>query len=270
MNLTSFVEQSDVRENFKKEFKKPTIPRRKDPVVMPQTKNFGIVGTAFDYLLRFYVKSLNPQAVEPYWIAENCLRPLKQTGLSQLYKRGYLIVTQARENYVDFLQSQQISDDLLRSTLLLAKLDSFYRAGKIDENLEQVDERDIEDLRKLLSMVAPNPFKSSGVVLLNPTFVSASVSRIKADADLVIDDLLIEIKTVKELSLESDDFRQLMGYYALSQIEGIEGAPPEHEIKRLGIYFSRYAYFHVMNVEDLIDKQRFPQFLEWFKLRANS
>ncbi len=91
----------------------------------------------------------------------------------------------------------------------------------------------------------------------------------EADGDLLIDDLLIDVKTTKELSLEREAFNQLIGYYSLYKIDGIDGAPPQHEVKRLGIYFSRYAYLHVIRVEDVIDAQRFPQFLEWFKERAN-
>ncbi len=269
MSLTSFVNQRDVREKLKQEFPKPKFTSKQELLAPPLTKNYGLVGTAFDYLLRFYVKQINPQAIERHWIAESSVNLLKRPGFKRLYEQGYLIITQAREEYAKFLATQQLSDELIKISLQLAQLDVLYRAGKIDGNLQDLDEKDIEDLRNLMALVEPNKLKSSGVVVLNPTFGVASKLVGEADGDLLIDDLLIDVKTTKELSLEREAFNQLIGYYSLYKIDGIDGAPPQHEVKRLGIYFSRYAYLHVIRVEDVIDAQRFPQFLEWFKERAN-
>ncbi len=269
MSLTSFIKQQDVREKLKQEFPKPKFTNKQELLAPALTKNYGGVGTAFDYLLRFYVKSINPQAVERRWIAESSVNLLKQDGSHRLYEQGYLIITQAREEYAKFLATQQLSDKLIKISWQLAQLDVLYRAGKIDGNLQDLDEKDIEDLRNLMVLVEPNKFKSSGVVVLNPTFGLASNLVGGADADLLIDDLLIDVKTTKELSLEREAFNQLIGYYTLYKIDGIDGAPSEHEVKHLGIYFSRYAYLYVIPVEDVIDSQRFPQFLEWFKQRAN-
>ena len=44
--------------------------------------------------------------------------------------------------------------------------------------------------------------------------------------------------------------------------------PPKHKINRLGIYSSRYAYLHIINVQDIIDEKAFPEFLKWFKEKA--
>ena len=45
--------------------------------------------------------------------------------------------------------------------------------------------------------------------------------------------------------------------------------PSDCEIKTLGIYFSRYAYFHFIDVRDIIREDTFPNFIEWFKKRAS-
>lgn len=70
MSLTSFLQKPDVKERFRQEFPKPTIPRRKDPQAPSLTQNYSNLGTAFDYLLRFYLKSLNSHAISKEWIAE--------------------------------------------------------------------------------------------------------------------------------------------------------------------------------------------------------
>lgn len=56
MSLTSFIKNKEVRELFTNEFKKPRgkiIGEIKSP---PLTNYFGMIGTAFDYLMRFYYK----------------------------------------------------------------------------------------------------------------------------------------------------------------------------------------------------------------------
>jgi hypothetical protein len=268
MSLSSFLEQSDVRARFRQEFSKPKLGENRDLLAPPLTGNYRLVGTAFDYLMRFYLKMLNPQAVEAGWIAEITLNALKRQGANRLYQQALFILTQARENYTEFLKSQEITDDLISSTLQLAKLDVIYRARRIDPNLQHVEPADIEDIKALINLVKWTQFKTEGVVVLNPTFGLGSVKVREADADLVIDDLLIDIKTTKNFKLEQDNFNQLMGYYTLSKIDAIDGAPPGHEIKRLGIYFSRHAYLFIFNVADVVPLLTFSKFLEWFQERA--
>jgi hypothetical protein len=268
MSLSSFLEKSDVRARFRQEFSKPKLGENRPLLAPLRTGNYRLVGTAFDYLMRFYLKMLNPQAVETGWIAEIALKALKQQGATRLHDQAFFIVTQARENYAEFLESQTLSDDLIRSALQLAKLDVIYRAGLIDPNLQQVESADIEDIKALITVVDWTQFKTEGVVLLNPSFGNGSAKVGEVDADLVIDDLLIDIKTTKNFKLEQDNFHQLIGYYTLSKIDKIDGAPPEHEIKRLGIYFSRHAYLFIFNVAEVVPLLIFPQFLEWFEKRA--
>jgi hypothetical protein len=78
---------------------------------------------------------------------------LKEKRLIRLYEQAYLIITEARENYANFLKTRQITDELIKSALLLSKLDSFYRAGRIDENLLGLNEKDVEDLTNLLAIM---------------------------------------------------------------------------------------------------------------------
>lgn len=316
MSLTSFLENRDLKEKFRQEFLKPTLSRRTNPLAAPLTKNYSLVGTAFDYLMRFYIEKLNPQAITHRWITEaspgclqNLLEYLKPQSfnnsklakldfesryqimplttkriLHTILKNGSIktrkevvetcerlhtndIVLKAKENYSVFLKTGQITDDLMKSTLLLAQLEPIVRRGGVYLNLGVIDDRDVTDLRNLSALLDSKTFRTDAAVLLNPTFGLGSVMVGGADADLVIDDMIIDIKTVKELALTGNYFNQLMGYYTLYKIDEIDDAP-QHEIRRLGIYFARYGYLHVMHTQDVVDISRFMQFLEWFKERA--
>ena len=178
------------------------------------------------------------------------------------------IVKDAKKVYSGYLAAGEMSDEVIKSTLLLAQLDPIFRGRPIDPNIGVVDKQDVVDLRKLISIVDPKLFKVKKLCMLNPTFGKASNLVRGADADLVIDDTLIEIKTIKDLKLERGYLNQLIGYYVLSQIGGIGEPSRKVEIKKLGIYYSRYGELYTFPVEDVIDKKRLPEFTKWFKKKA--
>lgn len=72
MSLTSFIEFPEVKEALQKSI--PIIKTglsSKDLKILPLSKDYGIVGTAFDYLLRFAIKKLKKRkCISDRWIAE--------------------------------------------------------------------------------------------------------------------------------------------------------------------------------------------------------
>jgi len=74
MSLTSFLERKDVRERFRQEFDMPRMKTKRELLAPPLSNRYSLVGTAFDYLARFYVKRLNPDAITKAWIAERAIR----------------------------------------------------------------------------------------------------------------------------------------------------------------------------------------------------
>ena len=54
MSLTSFLKDADeVRIVLEQTFEKPEIGITKEWLAEPQTANYALIGTAFDYVLRF-------------------------------------------------------------------------------------------------------------------------------------------------------------------------------------------------------------------------
>lgn len=300
MSLTSFLKNNqDVRARFRQEFKKPRFAVKKDLLAPALTKRYSLIGTAFDYLMRFHLKHLNPDAVTSRWIAELAVNKVIEAaitaaGLEVVYsaetgetwafdkaigeipapvtdetRKVKQIVEQAKEVYNEYLSSGEITDKLIESSLLLAQLDPIFRAGYIDENIGTVYEKDVTDLRNLISIVDPDTFRAKQLCMLNPNFGEASMLVGGADADLVIDDTLIEIKTTKRLELQRSHFDQLMGYYTLHEIAGVGELRPKPEIKKVAVYFSRHAYLHILDLHEIIDKHTFPDFVQWFIDRAS-
>jgi hypothetical protein len=225
------------------------------------------VGTAFDYLLRFVVQRLNPHAHGgDRWVAEHAV--LRLARFKTLYETGYEIVSDARMELEKYKKSGKIGNGLIKSALLLATLDPIVRANVGHENIGVVAEDDIRDLKKIASLVDEKVFTSSHLCLLNPTFGAGSLLVGGADADLVIDKTLIDIKTTKKFSLDRPYLNQVIGYYILHTIGGVGELKPKPVIENLAIYFSRHGYLHTMPVSELIDTKTFPKFVRWFKERA--
>lgn len=269
MSLTSFLENNpDVRDRFRQEFAKPKFSKGAKILAPPLTANYGAVGTAFDYLFRFLIQQLNPHAVgNPRWVAELVVAKYL-ADKPELLAKGKKIISRARHDLSVFLKEGQIFDALIESALMLATLDPVHRKKKGHELIGIFDKDDLQDLKNLVSAVDRKTFTSEGLCLLNPTFGEASRLVSGADADLVLDETLIDIKTVKDLSLERNYFDQVLGYYVLQHIGGIGKLSLKPKITKVAIYFSRYGYLHVMPIAEIVDPTTFPSFIQWFQARA--
>ena len=249
-------------------------------IAPPQTTNHPLVGTAFDYLLRFYVKRLNPKATDTKWIAECVVERGFFDSDKRRGRKANAVVAEARERYTKYLRTGRVGDELLRSLMMLAQLDPLSRGyvpefrvnsdGAIVPDFSFTDPSlaDIRDLRRLLSVVPPHLFRAKRVCLLNPTFGEASRLVGGADADLVIDGVLVDIKTTKRFRIAADVQRQILGYYILSRLGRVDRMPRRNRITRLGIYFARHGYLWTVNVKDIVDDRRLSTFAKWFVNRA--
>lgn len=277
MSLTSFLQNRDVRQRCRQEFVVPTMAVKQEILAPPRSNRYSLIGTAFDYLLRFYLKWLNPDAVTGEWVAELVREALLQdvpellkTGehsyvsITELTNKAQWIIEQAKAVF----SSRQITDQRIERTLRLAQLDPMFRAGVVDRNLGNVSKEDVEDLRHLISLVEPRLFKASRLCLLNPTFGEASRLVGGADADVVIDDAIIDIKTTKNLRLARDDVNQVIGSFVLHELAGVDGVTPKPAITKVGISFARFGYLHMIDVRSVIHPETWHGFVEWFIARA--
>lgn len=268
MSLTSFIKNNEVRKLFADEFKKPRGKISGEIKAEPVTNHYALIGTAFDYLMRFYLKHHYPEAIEKRWVAEiSCkLTEVKPS----VHKKAVKNLKFAKDAYSKFLKNGVLYEDILKSAILLAQLDPIYRAGYVDENMGIVDEDDIQDLRNLISLVNIEDFKADSYCLLNPTFNEGSILVGGADADIVIDNQLIDIKTTKKLEITREMFNQIIGYYVLGKIGGIgrEEKIEVSNINEIGFYFSRYGIKCMYKVEEIIDFNSLPNFIDKFKDKA--
>jgi hypothetical protein len=292
VSLTSLLRESDVRQRFNAEFEKPRFDL-KDPIVAtptdPSRAHAALIGTAFDYVLRLHVSIINDADVwARHWTAEIAVDrladhiaarvPVFPPGSNQSHRgvisKAQRIIREARREYDRCHEKRQVSETMLRHALLLAQLEQFYRGGMLSASFGKASSAGVADLKNLLTVSRRNPgiFRASRVCVLNPDFREASYLVGGADADILIDDTLVEIKTTKELKFTAETFRQLVGYFLLYKLgRGITIGPrPKPQIGSLGVYFARYGVFRSFTVDSVIDMAQLPNFLRWFKQRARN
>lgn len=293
MSLTHFVGLPEIRQRLEEQFVMPSLKTPDNIRVEPKTKSYGLIGTAFDYLFRFNLKRLNPAALTKRWVAEIALNLLPQdydveglkaeskstgtpievlkeiVGLEIKRQPGTLrekverLIAQAKQVYDAYIHSGIMSGDVIRAAVHLAQIDPIYRAGYIDPNLGEVDDLVIQELRELIEIVSNEAFIAKDYCLLNPTFGDASLEVGGADADFIIDGCLVDIKTIKSARFTRDQFNQLVGYYILHDIGGIDGER-NITITSLGVYYSRYGELCTFPVAPLLGKA-YSSFLKWFR-----
>lgn len=278
MSLTTILnystkEYKGFRSFLCESFPKPRLKHNK-PLLSPLISTTpSLIGTAFDYLLRFYLqKKYKSKVVSTGWVSENVIRGyFSKPGIAyQSFGYGEDLSAKdikrllAIKNKVPkkfnwcktvhgkFLRSSDKDTvQLLEACLFLARLDNIYRHGlpTVEELRALFDVRkgDIAELKSLIGCCSLDLFKPKAHIILNPGFGTDIIS---ADADLVVDDMLIDVKVTKHLKLSREHFNQLIGYYLLYLIGGI---PQKSKLKvsKLGIYFARHGLLWTVNIDQL-------------------
>ena len=107
-------------------------------------------------------------------------------------------------------------------------------------------------------------FTSKKSIHLNPEFGIGSDLVGGAAADLIIDDTLIDIKTISTLEFSITHYRQLIGYWILSKIGKINQTE-KVQINNIGIYFARHGILKIIPVSQFENLPSFADFINWFE-----
>jgi hypothetical protein len=288
MSLTSIISAKpfqELRDKFKTTFPRPDFNIKTEILAPPMTANHSIIGQAFDYLLRFHLEHKYKEKVNSSgsWVADSSFRHIHNSAeksdssvISVGYRRDIkkdkkqflkMLETEyssSKNNYERYLKSGHLTDELVKSCLFPARLDVTFRAGMIDANLGNEVDLDIQDVKKLLSIVNPEHFHVKDYCYINPTFGKGSGLVGGADADLIIDGTLIDLKVTKNLKLERDHLNQTIGYYILSLIGGVNKDENIRPIQNVGIYFARHGQLWKHSLSDIASDRTFLEFKEWF------
>lgn len=180
-----------------------------------------------------------------------------------------------------FVQTGNLSADLANYLLKMSNLDTLYRTMRVNFSppntdrafVEPIPQHEIDDLLALNEAIPKDMFRGE-TIWLNPDLSILNIDieppprkrvggGVKADADVIVDDMIVDIKTSRKKitqTLPLQDFCQLIGYFALASLEG------KHKIRRLGIYYARFGYLFEFPVPRALPKTGGRDaFLEWFR-----
>lgn len=171
-----------------------------------------------------------------------------------------------KEIYKEFITNKvDINEEIIDACLFLSRLDLMVRNPfKGNINLNPEDAGDISDLRQLHQNCNLEQFCPKEKIILNPTFGKAPELIGGADADLVIDSTLIDVKTTIELKLTRQYYNQLICYYILYLIGGLD-YHPDLKLDSLGIYFSRYDFLWTLPIGQVGNEKDFERAISGLK-----
>lgn len=268
MSAIEFMKNGKILKLINERVQKPILKEDRKILVPPISKNQMLIGTAFDYLLRFYIERNNKIGNKAKWISENVMDIYKlMPDNKKFFKK---IMSRARENHDRYVKNGILSNDLLESIVYISEIDGICRTGGITPLDISFQESDIQELKKLYSVIPDDIFKTMKKCYLNPSFGLASESIGGGDADIIIGNTLVDIKTTRIMDFKDDYFRQLLCYYILNILGGIDGSKTEVKIDKLGIYFSRYAYLFSFDVKDIAKEEDIEKLTDLFLEIAKS
>ena len=233
-----------------------------DTILPEGNVDWSIIGQAIDYRIRFYF---------PQEGARNHVEDLvAYDGAECVCKVGYLSDTVA-SCFFDELETfvadtkparrrldTDEEDKLLKFCVVLAAFDVFVRCGlhssilfksgpknSVEELLAVAELHWLDDLRRLSwgFYDTQNQLLYKHAVL-NPTFFGSGWVG-GADADLIVEDCLVDVKTTKNLLKETDWIFQLLGYTLLDFHDG-------YQIRNVAIYFARQQFFLLWSLDELM------------------
>ena len=178
MSFTSLLNIPQVRTIFKETFPVKGISAKPTGVIKapPITKRYALVGTAFDYLLRFFIEKTN-NCITQKWICESFMEqyikmpifyhptnPSEQFSRKEADKIETSILESATSAIINakslhhtYIHGDNLDDKLIKSCIILARIDGYARIGMMNYSFNtNVDDGDIQDLRNLISLVTPD------------------------------------------------------------------------------------------------------------------
>lgn len=328
MSLTTYVKTEEIGHRIDTIFPKPQNLSNAPLLAPPNTKNYMLMGTAFDYIMRFWLQRNYPNVERKNWVAKSALDRLgtyssflqiaiepsgmgmvpmfvtsTREGGQQIYtsvhealealpsdpgtfnklvetthppnfgmsafdeyclmKQCESILRLAEDRVNAYCRTGEMINELLMSAIDLAKLDGIFRSLTIPADLGRYDVGDVQDLRRLYEVIPEDEFKDHDRVLLNPTFGQASRMVGGADADLILDGRLIDIKTTKYLEIKTDAWRQIVGYGVLADLARTEDKKFP-KIDEIGIYFSRHGKLWTVPASQIYKKGEYGEFRRFF------
>lgn len=279
MNLKKFLETPKVRDLIDKNTKMPKYKIETEMKAEPLTKNYSLVGLAFDYFICYYLKEKHFREIhDPTWKAEKICNTIAQGKLNfsnhklfeiptkfMLNRRTPLkdekkikqlvkLLNSAQNSYHKYIKTGILSEETLKSCFYLAKIETSLNS-EYDSELDLIEQKDIEDLKNLINAMTHESFYFKDHCNIKLP-LSATFHPNLTEADLLLDDTIIDIKVTKTPNLTKAIFRQLVVYFILYNFNyatkfTLEKQVKSFDVNKMGVYFARHGLLYKFDAEDI-------------------
>jgi tetratricopeptide (TPR) repeat protein len=225
------------------------------------------MGTFTDYVIRkmFRDRLVNPDGriTEEKKLIAQLVDDRLQDLITDSSKINAESIRMIEEEGADWIRShrKETWEDCISASFKMSQMDSIYRAGAIGEihTLSTAEEEGISQYLHNILQWLKEDFGNAHEVLLNLILTHDDVC--PADADIIIDDTLFDIKTVKrphEYLRKSKN--QLLGYVALADHES-DSHPLDYIdtyacVEQTGFLFPQSLHTYRTSLEDYTDEDR--------------
>lgn len=154
MSLTDFINEPNVKEKLNKNFPNKGANIDRKMKCKPKTDNYSLIGMAFDYLARFIIEYNCNNVSKRRWIAENTLQKIK-IQVPKYSQKTERIYNKAKEEYDKYLRTGKITDDLIKGSLDLSRIELFFRSQRTNplEHIGYYKESNIQDFKCLINLL---------------------------------------------------------------------------------------------------------------------
>lgn len=252
MSLASVLKEKSTTAFLKGKIRAPKMVDRPPPRV--ERRSYPArMGTAVDYAIRFGLEARGGYPPQLHIVADTALRIVTEPAWARFRDAAEERYIKATYDLGDLQATPDLPASVAAACLRLAGLDNIVRARRFDDLEWEPDETAITELQELYALTPWATFRPRDWGVLNPRFGEGSSLLGGADADIVIDSCLIDIKTVSTTKPELKHIRQLAGYALLANRYGIGLAPEGSKIDPLALYFSRAGHLFRFSLDDCID-----------------
>lgn len=245
MSVTELIRNTEVQRRLDKLLPRTVRFQRAILRVPSVSGSPSLAGVAFDYAARLEFAYRAPDAEAGEWLAEGAAGCLPSRSMERRDAKTVVDAARTAQERLPLEDSRRWAEIAVHAARL-AQLDNAARTrGAIMPTFGEkhgVPERAIADEVKRMLMIAEPLFalSSEEPVLLNPSFGWLGGMVGGGDADLILGDTLVELKTAQSSALGRDQLRQCIAYAALASGSGTA------YVDSIAVYFARFGVLRVV------------------------
>ena len=258
---------------------KPAVRPRVPPDVPPSGYHPGTLGMAFEVALLSDLRHKREAAGLP--VTGELLSPFRGMETAAEWARRYGTEESAAEiageyqvalRYMDNHRHRKDFMAFGSAAAVLGRFGNLYRARRLYQLnpnhgiglvFQQTPESALRELQALRDIVPWEAFMGPERAIIHPEFGEGARLCRGADGDLILGDVLIDIKTTQRCSIGIGVIRQVVTYALLCNRFGINGVEDPPTIRRVGIYLARVGRLDVFDLDECMAEGAAEEILDY-------